>query len=103
MSCFYFRVRLQARTPNVVAQIASLPPFQPTPHVANTPATSTTTTTTTTSSVTVQNRPVLRQAPAAAPENWFLTYDWLIALIVLAIAALVYRRFGGFDDLQKLS
>ena len=86
--------------------MASLPPFQPTPSATTAAAARTTG-----AGVENQNpaRAVRRpaeQAGAAAHENWFSTYDWLIALIVLAIAALVYRRFGGVDldhEGQKLS
>jgi hypothetical protein len=32
----------------------------------------------------------------------FSTFDWLIVVIVLAIAALIYRRFGvDLDDGQE--
>ena len=91
--------------------MASLPPFQPTPSATTAAAARTTGASPSGAAVENQNpaRAVRRpaeQAGAAAHENWFSTYDWLIALIVLAIAALVYRRFGGVDldhEGQKLS
>jgi len=91
--------------------MASLPPFQPTPS-ATTTAAATTTGASTSGAVTENQNPAhsvrrpVEHAGAAAHENWFSTYDWLIALIVLAIAALIYRRFGGVDldhESQKLS
>ncbi len=90
--------------------MASLPPFQPTPAAT---VAAPTTSGASTSGTTSENQNLVRavrrpaeQIGAAANENWFSTYDWLIALIVLAIAALVYRRFGGADldhEGQKLS
>ncbi len=70
-------------------QIASLPPFQPTPPAA--------------ASVTPNPGPrVAAPRPAHPGGALFSTFDWLIVVIVLAIAALIYRRFGvDLDDGQE--
>ena len=87
--------------PNVVAQVASMPPFQPpvpfTAPATSTPRASPTTTASSATGTSSTSGGIGQQVARPGAENWFSTYDWLIAFVVLAIAALVYRRFSSWQ------
>ena len=76
-----------------------MPPFQPpvpfTAPATSTPRASPTTTASSATGTSSTSGGIGQQVARPGAENWFSTYDWLIAFVVLAIAALVYRRFSS--------
>jgi hypothetical protein len=83
----------------MVAQVASMPPFQPPAPAA--PGLSGGAVTASTTAAAETGAPVAAQ-PQAAGDSWFSGFDLLIAFLVLLIAVLICRRFVILEETQKL-